>query len=174
MATIGFDVGIVNMALCVAVDSKVKYCEVFRIGQPKDPIALLIHSLISALNRRLDRIGPIEHVKIEQQCGLKASKNTSLSAALFSYCACTFMDASVEFVSPRSKFKVLAAMQGVPGITERSEEFKNTRGPALKKLAVQAAKALAEHNGDETFLAMLETSKKCDDLSDSALYALLC
>ena len=134
----------------------------------------LIHSLICALNSRLEQIGPVTRIVIEQQCSLKASKNTSLSAALFSYCVCTFIDATVEFVNSRSKFKALAAMQGVPGISERSEEFKSTRGPALKKLAVQAAIALAEHNGDSAFLAQLAVAKKLDDFSDAMLYALLC
>jgi hypothetical protein len=175
MSTIAFDLGTVNFALCCSQNHLVTLSEVFRIGDSKDPIAVLIRGMICALDARLQTLGPIAKVYIEQQLGMRASKNTSLSSALFAYCICTFRDATVEFVSPRNKFKLLAAMhdRGIAGISERSEEFKSCRGPALKKLSVQASKALATHYGDCRFVTALAELKKQDDKSDSYLDSVL-
>lgn len=175
MATLAFDVGIVNMALCVSENNMVRYCDVFLIGKPKDPLNGLINTLLQQLRARQESIGSVTRIVIEQQLGRAATKNFALSAVLFAYFSDHFHGvATVEFVSPRKKFKILATLCGVPGISERSEEFKTTRGPGLKKLAVQASKALAEHNNDMYFLSKLALLKKKDDCSDSHLQSLLC
>jgi hypothetical protein len=174
MATLAFDIGIVNMALCVSEHRIVRYCNVFAIGRPKDPLDILIRQLLIALQEQEQAIGCVAHVRIEQQLGRAATKNFALSAVLFAYFTKHCPHADVQFVSPRKKFKELAQMQDVPGISERSEEFKATRGPKLKKLAVEASRALAAHVGDDQYLKRLAAQKKKDDMADSHVMSLLC
>jgi hypothetical protein len=175
MVTLAFDIGISNMALCVAQDNRVRFCDVFSIGSPKDPLNILISNLVKELRLREHSIGHVDAVLIEQQLGRAATKNFALSAVLYSYFRDHFEETTiVKFVNPRQKFKKLSEMKDVPGIFEREEEFKNTRGPKLKKLAVDASIALATHYKDENYLQKLQTLKKKDDLADSALMSLVC
>lgn len=174
MATLAFDIGIVNLAVCVSDNGLVRYCNVLSIGSPKDPLCSLITQLLEALRDRVELIGNVRHIRIEQQLGRAATKNFALSAALFTYTSDHYPHADVAFVSPRKKFKILASMKNIPGISERAFEFKTTRGAALKKLAVEAAIALAQHRQDHYFLEQISQLRKKDDMADAYGLAVLC
>ena len=174
MSTLAFDVGTVNMCLCVAEHGHVRHWSLFSIGAKNDPLAKLIEQLLAVLQQQAESIGRVQHVRIEQQLGRAATKNFALSAAIFAYCLMKYPDADTQYVNPRRKFKLLGAMTDVPGISERSEEILNTRGRSLKKLAVELSKALAEHNDDTPYMLQLASLSKKDDLSDCHLMACLC
>lgn len=162
------------MAYCVCEDNKTLFADVFCIGKAKDPLAVLITALVQKLKQLQENHQGVNRILLEQQLGRSATKNFALSSVLYSYFIDHIPGAVVEFVNPRRKFKILSTMEGVPGITDRSEDFKTTRGPALKKLAVEACKALALHHNDVVLLQKLQQLKKLDDISDAALYAMLC
>ena len=183
--TLGIDIGIVHLAATLAevVSGQppvIKSCSLLRIGSAKDPINLLIQSLHRAMQAKAAELCPagLQRVVLEQQCGLKASKNFALSAVLFSYYThlseLRQQHIEVVFCNPRRKFKMLAALQGVPGVSEHSDRIKAAKGTALKALSVEMATALARHWGAEVFLTARYNAIKADDLSDACIMSTLC
>jgi len=184
MRVVAFDVGIVNFAFCIAdieldCNPSILACANARIGNAKDPIAVLITNLATFLNEnKIILQDKIEIVKIEQQVAMKASKNQSLSAALYMfYKDLMLTDNStvreVQFVNPRAKFKQLRACP-LAILDPFRDILKETRGPALKKLSIQLATLVSEHWNCEIAIDALKNAKKKDDISDCLLYACFC
>lgn len=181
---VSFDIGIINMSYCVAEISacgeapSIVACRVFRIGDMKDTLAVLIHNMVKILHTTPEVNDQIEDVLIEQQIATRASRNTSLAAAVFAYYEQLRARGhanlnKIAFVNPRSKFKVLYNSD-IPCIEPFKTEIKEARGPALKKLAIKMATLLAEHWECHVFLDALRAAKKKDDMSDVFMYATLC
>ncbi len=182
--TLGIDVGIINLAACLADVSpgeppRVIDCINFRIGNPKDSINDLLKTLVHSIAQRADTMEPsaLRRVVVEQQLGKTATKNYALSAALLCYYeSLSFRrggEISVTSVNPRKKFKLLAQMDDVRCLDIIRDDLRTARGPALKKLAIKAADLLAEHWQCTVFIDKTRNMKKRDDISDSYLYSIL-
>lgn len=183
--TLGIDVGTLHMAATLAEVNPgqtpiIKACTLCRIGSPKDPMEVLIRSLHATIQARADELCPqgLGRVVCEQQLGMAAPKNFALSAVLYSYYTQLAeqrqQHIEVVFCNPRRKFKVLATLKDVPGVSEHSERIKSTRGSKLKALSIEMATALAKHWNAQVFLDKRYSVIKADDLGDSALMATLC
>lgn len=183
--TLGIDIGILHLAATLAnvvegQPPQVLCCSLLRIGAAKDRIETLIKSLHAVLHSRQQALCPpgLERVVIEQQLGMKAVKNYTLSAILFSY----YVDVGtrnnrpidVAFVNPRAKFKIMSELQGIPGVSEHSARIRDSKGTALKKLAIEMSTALAKHWGSTVFLDKMARVIKQDDVADSFCMATLC
>lgn len=179
---VGFDIGIINMSFCVGDicpaggPPVIISCRVFRIGEVKDKLAVLIQNLIKILHDTPEVNSGVEEVLIEQQVALSASRNTSLAAVVFAYYGQLQAQEhptlkKINFVNPRSKFKCLR-LCGLECIAPFKEELATAKGKELKKLAVKMAKILAEHWNCQVLLEAMKSSKKLDDICDSALYAI--
>lgn len=183
MRVLAFDIGICNLAWCVADVSpdsspNIINCSNIRIGNAKDPIAELLASLVVVLNEKCTLLQEnINTVVIEQQVALKASKNQSLSAALFMFYANLRLTSSVlenvRFSHPRAKFKKVLELS-LEVLDPFRKELKEARGPALKKLSVQVTKVLLLHWQCSDAYTQLCVAKKKDDIADSVLLACLC
>ncbi len=181
---VAFDIGVCNFAWCVAdvnegsnpVIIQLNNC---RIGNAKDPIAVLMHSMAAVLHQHKSTVQDgIQNVRIEQQVTLRASKNQSLSAALYMFYASLQAAGhvslqSVEFVHPRAKFKKALALPYAVLDPFRTD-LKQARGPALKKISVNVTKVLLQHWHCDEAYAQICAAKKQDDLADSCSYACLC
>lgn len=180
---ISFDIGIINMSYCVgdicpnAVETpRISACNLFNIGNIKDTLAQLIHNMMKILHDTAEVNDGIEDVLIEQQIALKASRNTSLAAAVFAYyeqlrCQGHSTLKVIRFVNPRSKFKAIR-LCGLECVEPYKDELKTAKGKQLKKLAVKMAILLAEHWQCQVFLDAVKATKKKDDISDCLCYTL--
>jgi hypothetical protein len=179
MIVLAFDIGIVNLAVCVSQGEKgsvptVLHSRTYCIGRSTDPMDALIRSLIVTMDNDGDVFYPvgITRVVIEQQLGCSAPKNYALSSVVYALYARAGID--VRFASPREKFKALAVLARSEPVIAHFD-FCGARGKALKKLSVDAATILADRWGAQVFIDAIANTKKKDDLADSfAMSALEC
>ena len=186
MRVLAFDPGVVNFAYCVAdVDPTgsttpvVVACAVQSIGKAKDPIAVIVRSMVAFLSEQREVLQDgVTSVQIEQQVALKASKNQSIAVALFTFYTQLMSTGhgtlrEVTFVHPRAKFKALLRLE-LPLLDGYCARLKEARGAALKRLAVETAVLLMEHWQCEVAVQALRVAKKNDDIADCCLCATLC
>lgn len=185
MLTLGIDIGIHNFSGCLtssADENGVKStinAFVISLGDRKDPIDKIL-SQLALKTREMNHV--FEHpdlgrVVIEQQLGMQATKNYAISAAIYMFYANLQLNRPtliVTFANPRRKFTILSKMQNVPGISEHAARIKATKGPQLKRLAIEMASTLATHWHDTIFLEYLASLAKKDDVCDSWLLSTLC
>lgn len=182
---LAFDIGVCNFAYCIAdINSNgeppvIVKCANSRIGNAKDPIAILITNMAEFLHTHKSILqDDIHSVIIEQQVALKASKNQSLSAALYMYYANLIATqhptlTEVRFVNPRAKFKKIAELP-YEVLDPYRTQLKEARGSSLKKLSVDVVKILLVHWKCFAAYETVCSAKKADDLADSLLYSCLC
>lgn len=183
MLVLGIDIGIVNMAACLADVQEgsppvVINCINLRIGHPKDSINLLIKGLVRELHYHAATLQAdrLESVEIEQQLGRVATKNYALSSALLMFYESLSVQRggaiTVASQNPRVKFKKLAQLS-LPCLDVLRTELTSSKGRALKKLSVRAAHLLAEEWQCQVYLDKEKTIKKLDDAADAYLMAVL-
>jgi hypothetical protein len=183
MLVLGIDVGIINLAACLAEvnagqPAKVVDCLNLRIGNPKDSINDLIKRLVHAIHEHSATMIPdgLQKVVIEQQLGRVATKNYALSAALLAFYESASLRGGglleVTTQNPRNKFKKLSQMD-LPCLDLIRSELITSRGKELKKLSIKAADLVAEAWECQVFIDKTRGMKKRDDVSDALLYAVL-
>ncbi|KAG5183062.1 hypothetical protein JKP88DRAFT_157254 [Tribonema minus] len=176
MLCVAIDVGILNLAVCVTEDvggvPVVRACEKFAIGRgQKEPINKVLDLLVALMEARQDAFRPanLTQVVIEQQCARLAVKNFAIASAL--YALYVKAGVPVRFVSPREKFKVLAAVAAAdPSLAHL--DFSRTKGrKSIKQFGIDLAQALARKWECEVLLQALASNAKLDDICDAATMA---
>jgi hypothetical protein len=183
MLVLGIDVGIINLAACLAEvnegqTAKVIDCINLRIGNPKDSINDLIKCLVHSINEHSHVLEPVGLAKVvvEQQVALKAAKNYGLCAALLAYYESASLKGGgfiqVSTQNPRVKFKKLSKLS-LPCLDLIRSDLVNCRGKELKKLSIKAADLIAEAWECQVFIDNTRNLKKRDDAGDAMLMAIL-